>query len=198
MQIYLPSTNNKLQNGWDTVGYNQTWSSEPIDSLTWLVTVCGKIGNLRIGELDARSLSLPEMCLYKKLYKKFKLRVQAHYTIFQVFAKHNYLLSWWKDGRNFGRSQEVYALSLEFNLLYLVSLRKILSIEVHSWKPSLNQIVYISNRIKKMTRTPSAPLTILVQEMTLFCIYFVNVDIWAIVRECAKKKRKRRPWKNRT
>ena len=24
MQIYLPSTNNKLQNGWDTVGYNQT------------------------------------------------------------------------------------------------------------------------------------------------------------------------------
>ena len=29
------------------------------------------------------------------------------------------------------------------------SLRKILSIEVHSWKPSLNQIVYISNRIKK-------------------------------------------------
>ena len=196
MQIYLPSTNNKWQNGWDTVGYNQTWSSEPIDSLTWLVTVCGKIGNLRIGELDARSLSLPEMCLYKKLYKKFKLRVQAHYTIFQVFAKHNYLLSWWKDGRNFGRSQEVYA--LEFNLLYLVSLRKILSIEVHSWKPSLNQIVYISNRIKKMTRTPSAPLTILVQEMTLFCIYFVNVDIWAIVRECAKKKRKRRPWKNRT
>ena len=127
----------------------------------------------------------------------YKLRVQAHYTIFQVFAKHNYLLSWWKDGRNFGRSQEVYALSLEFNLLYLVSLRKILSIEVHSWKPSLNQIVYISNRIKKMTRTPSAPLTILVQEMTLFCIYFVNVDIWAIVRECAKKKRKRRPWKNR-
>ena len=66
MKIYLPSTNNKLQNGWDTVGYNQTWSSEPIDSLTWLVTVCGKIGNLRIGELDARSLSLPEMCLYKK------------------------------------------------------------------------------------------------------------------------------------
>ena len=117
MQIYLPSTNNKWQNGWDTVGYNQTWSSEPIDSLTWLVPVCGKIGNLRIGELDARSLSLPEMCLYKKLYKKFKLRVQAHYTIFQVFAKHNYLLSWWKDGRNFDRSQEVYA--LEFNLLYL-------------------------------------------------------------------------------
>ena len=47
----------------------------------------------------------------------YKLRVQAHYTIFQVFAKHNYLLSWWKDGRNFGRSREVYA--LEFNLLYL-------------------------------------------------------------------------------
>ena len=82
--------------------------------------------------------------------------------------------------------------------LLRVSLRKILSIEVHSWKPSLNQIVYISNRIKKMTRTPSAPLIILVQEMTLFSIYFVNVDIWAIVRECAKKKRKRRPWKNRT
>ena len=66
MQIYLSSTNNKLQNGWDTVGYNQTRSSEPIDSLAWLVTVCGKIGNPCIGELDARSLSLPEMCLYKK------------------------------------------------------------------------------------------------------------------------------------
>ena len=63
MQIYLPSTNNNLQNGWDTVGYNQIRSSEPIDSLVWLVTVCGEIGNPRIGELNARSSSLPEMFL---------------------------------------------------------------------------------------------------------------------------------------
>ena len=81
--------------------------------------------------------------------------------------------------------------------LHRVSLRKILSIDVHSWKPSLNQIVYISNRIKKMSRTPSAPLTILVQEMTLFCIYLWMLAFGRLL-ECAKKKRKRRPWKNRT